>query len=97
MKETACSVGPDAVKYIVSHAVVQVIFCVPETLNVVSICEIFHNIAYPFCSFVMNTVESRVPILVTWCNFPMQILCIGYTFHGFWKMCVIKLIQHTLG
>ncbi|XP_047180768.1 long chain acyl-CoA synthetase 6, peroxisomal-like [Vigna umbellata] len=62
------TLGPDAVKYIVSHAVVQVIFCVPETLNVVSICEIFHNVAYPFCSFVMNIVESRVPILVTWCN-----------------------------
>ncbi|KAH1190954.1 Long chain acyl-CoA synthetase 7, peroxisomal [Glycine max] len=27
------TLGPDAVKYIVSHAVVQVIFCVPETLN----------------------------------------------------------------
>lgn len=52
MKETAWYVGPEAVKYIVSHAVVQVIFCVPETLNVVSICEIFHNIAYPFRSFV---------------------------------------------
>ncbi|XP_027936607.1 long chain acyl-CoA synthetase 6, peroxisomal [Vigna unguiculata] len=28
------TLGPEAVKYIVSHAVVQVIFCVPETLNV---------------------------------------------------------------
>ncbi|KAF7145634.1 hypothetical protein RHSIM_Rhsim04G0205300 [Rhododendron simsii] len=26
--------GPDAVKYIVNHAVVQAIFCVPETLNI---------------------------------------------------------------
>jgi hypothetical protein len=29
--------GPDAVKYIANHAVVQVIFCVPETLNSVSL------------------------------------------------------------
>ncbi|CAJ1977237.1 unnamed protein product [Sphenostylis stenocarpa] len=28
------TLGPDAVKYIVSHAVVQAIFCVPQTLNV---------------------------------------------------------------
>lgn len=30
------STGPDAVKYIVNHALVQVIFCVPQTLNAVS-------------------------------------------------------------
>ncbi|XP_058208511.1 long chain acyl-CoA synthetase 6, peroxisomal isoform X1 [Rhododendron vialii] len=28
------TLGPDAVKYIVNHAVVQAIFCVPETLNI---------------------------------------------------------------
>lgn len=28
--------GPDAVKYIVNHAAVQAIFCVHETLNLVS-------------------------------------------------------------
>lgn len=29
--------GPDAVKYVVNHADVQAIFCVPETLNTVSL------------------------------------------------------------
>ena len=29
--------GPDAVKYVVNHADVQGIFCVPETLNTVSL------------------------------------------------------------
>lgn len=28
--------GPEAVKYIVNHAAVQAIFCVPQTLNIVS-------------------------------------------------------------
>ncbi|XP_057476012.1 long chain acyl-CoA synthetase 6, peroxisomal [Actinidia eriantha] len=28
------TLGPDAVKYIVNHAVVQAIFCVPQTLNI---------------------------------------------------------------
>lgn len=30
------SAGPDAVKYIVNHADVRAIFCVPTTLNTVS-------------------------------------------------------------
>ncbi|KAF8401681.1 hypothetical protein HHK36_012627 [Tetracentron sinense] len=30
------TLGPDAVKYIVNHAGVQAIFCVPQTLNIVS-------------------------------------------------------------
>lgn len=30
------TLGPDAVKYIVNHAVVRAIFCVPQTLNTVS-------------------------------------------------------------
>ena len=30
------SVGPDAVTYVVNHADVQAIFCVPQTLNTVS-------------------------------------------------------------
>lgn len=29
--------GPDAVKYVVNHADVQTIFCVPQTLNTVSL------------------------------------------------------------
>lgn len=29
--------GPDAVKYIVNHASIQAIFCVPQTLNTVSL------------------------------------------------------------
>ena len=29
--------GPDAVKFIVNHATVQAIFCVPQTLNIVSL------------------------------------------------------------
>ena len=36
--------GPDAVKYIVNHAVVQVIFCVPQTLNVVSLIILSHRV-----------------------------------------------------
>lgn len=28
--------GPDAVKYIINHATVQAIFCVPQTLSNVS-------------------------------------------------------------
>lgn len=30
------SAGPDAVKYIVNHADIKAIFCVPSTLNIVS-------------------------------------------------------------
>lgn len=35
------SAGSDAVQYIVNHASVQVIFCVPQTLNIVSSDPIF--------------------------------------------------------
>jgi long-chain acyl-CoA synthetase len=38
------TLGPDAVKYIVSHAVVQVIFCAPQTLNSVSLIYILLNL-----------------------------------------------------
>lgn len=35
------SVGPDAVKYIANHANIEAIFCVPNTLNTVSLFLIF--------------------------------------------------------
>ena len=38
--------GPDAVKYIVNHAILQVIFCVPQTLDVVSLAPFFKFCAH---------------------------------------------------
>lgn len=55
--------GPDAVKYIVNHAVVQVIYCVPETLNSVSLSyslfRVLYNLMISFwllLSFVLSFV-----------------------------------------
>jgi long-chain acyl-CoA synthetase len=31
------TLGPDAVKFVVNHANLQAIFCVPQTLNIVSV------------------------------------------------------------
>lgn len=39
-----CSAGPDAVKYIVNHAVLEAIFCVPQTLNSVSSVYLFMDV-----------------------------------------------------
>lgn len=44
--------GPDAVQYIVNHASVQVIFCVPQTLSIVSFTSLV-NIAYKFYSYFL--------------------------------------------
>lgn len=41
------SAGPDAVQYVVSHADIQAIFCVPQTLNSVSLI---------FSSFKLHTL-----------------------------------------
>ncbi|CAI0466075.1 unnamed protein product [Linum tenue] len=47
------TLGPDAVKYIVSHAALQAIFCVPETLN-------------SLLSFMSKTPSVRVIVVVGW-------------------------------
>ena len=41
------SAGPDAVQYVVNHADIQAIFCVPQTLNSVSLI---------FSSFKLHTL-----------------------------------------
>lgn len=41
--------GPDAVKYVVNHADMQAIFCVPQTLNSVSLT---------FASLVVSDITS---------------------------------------
>lgn len=49
------STGPDAVKYIVNHADVQAIFCVPTTLNTVSEIPPLNRV-YSFICFQITSV-----------------------------------------
>lgn len=50
------SVGPDAVKYIVNHAAVQVIFCVPHTLNSVSIRQLQLTLDTRYLFIMLHTL-----------------------------------------
>ncbi|KAJ4850760.1 Long chain acyl-CoA synthetase 7 peroxisomal [Turnera subulata] len=55
------TLGPDAVKYIVSHADVQAIFCVPQTLN--SILSFVSEIPTVKLIVVVGGVEKYLPAL----------------------------------
>ncbi|XP_050375234.1 long chain acyl-CoA synthetase 6, peroxisomal-like [Argentina anserina] len=53
------TLGPDSVKYIANHAVVQVIFCVPETLN--SILSILSDIPTVRLIVVVGGIDEHIP------------------------------------
>lgn len=55
------TLGPDAVKYIANHAVVQVIFCVPETLN--SILSFLSDIPTVRLIVVVGGIDEQIPSL----------------------------------
>ncbi|TQD97581.1 hypothetical protein C1H46_016841 [Malus baccata] len=55
------TLGPDAVKYIVNHAVVQVIFCVPQTLN--SLLSFLADIPTVRLIVVVGGVDDQIPSL----------------------------------
>ncbi|KAL6188752.1 hypothetical protein ACLB2K_040143 [Fragaria x ananassa] len=55
------TLGPDAVKYIANHAVVQVIFCVPETLN--SILNFLSDIPTVRLIVVVGGIDEQIPSL----------------------------------
>ncbi|XP_016647754.1 PREDICTED: long chain acyl-CoA synthetase 6, peroxisomal [Prunus mume] len=55
------TLGPDAVKYIVNHAVVQVIFCAPETLN--SLLSFLADIPTVRLIVVVGGIDDRIPSL----------------------------------
>ena len=57
LQSFVCSAGPDAVKYIVNHAVVQAIFCVPQTLNIVSFS--MRGFQVSFNNEKKNLISSR--------------------------------------
>ncbi|CAL1396821.1 unnamed protein product [Linum trigynum] len=55
------TLGPDAVKYIVNHAVVQAIFCVPETLN--SLLSFLSEIPSVRVIVVVGGIDDQMPSL----------------------------------
>ncbi|GMY27461.1 long chain acyl-CoA synthetase 6, peroxisomal-like [Fagus crenata] len=55
------TLGPDAVKYIVSHAVVQVIFCAPQTLN--SLLSFLSDIPTVRLVVVVGGIDDQIPSL----------------------------------
>ncbi|KAF1861299.1 hypothetical protein Lal_00014025 [Lupinus albus] len=55
------TLGPDAVRYIVNHAAVQVIFCVSETLN--SLLSILSEIPTVQLIVVVGGIEDQIPSL----------------------------------
>ncbi|CAN0856680.1 Long chain acyl-CoA synthetase 7, peroxisomal [Linum grandiflorum] len=55
------TLGPDAVKYIVNHAVVQAIFCVPQTLN--SILSFLSEIPSVRVIVVVGGIDDQIPSL----------------------------------
>ncbi|OVA05479.1 AMP-dependent synthetase/ligase [Macleaya cordata] len=57
------TLGPDAVKYIVNHAVVQAIFCVPQTLN--TMLSFLSDIPSVRLIVVVGGVDEHLPSLPT--------------------------------
>jgi len=55
------TLGPDAVKYIVNHAVVQAIFCVPETLNI--LLSFLSEIPSVRLIVVVGGIDEHIPSL----------------------------------
>ncbi|CAN1280311.1 Long chain acyl-CoA synthetase 7, peroxisomal [Linum perenne] len=55
------TLGPDAVKYIVNHAVVQAIFCVPQTLN--SLLSFLSEIPSVRVIVVVGGIDDQIPSL----------------------------------
>ncbi|XP_062108388.1 long chain acyl-CoA synthetase 6, peroxisomal-like isoform X1 [Humulus lupulus] len=55
------TLGPDAVKYIVNHAAVQAIFCVPQTLN--SILSFLSDIPSVRLVVVVGGIDDQIPSL----------------------------------
>ncbi|KAL4024914.1 hypothetical protein IC575_013287 [Cucumis melo] len=55
------TLGPDAVKYIVNHALVQVIFCVPQTLN--SLLSFLSEIPTVRLIVVVGGQDDQIPSL----------------------------------
>ncbi|KAK4266368.1 hypothetical protein QN277_027304 [Acacia crassicarpa] len=55
------TLGPDAVKYIVNHATVQVIFCVPQTLN--SLLSYLSDIPTVRLIVVVGGMDDQIPSL----------------------------------
>ncbi|CAK9142527.1 unnamed protein product [Ilex paraguariensis] len=55
------TLGPDAVKYIVNHAVVEAIFCMPQTLNV--LLSFLSEIPCVRLIVVVGGIEDRMPSL----------------------------------
>ncbi|KAK7253170.1 hypothetical protein RIF29_37662 [Crotalaria pallida] len=55
------TLGPDAVRYIVNHAVVQVIFCVSETIN--SLLSILSDIPTVRLIVVVGGMDDQIPSL----------------------------------
>ncbi|KAM0966338.1 hypothetical protein ACFX2C_022108 [Malus domestica] len=55
------TLGPDAVKYIVNHAVMQVIFCVPQTLN--SLLSFLADIPTVRLIVVVGGMDDQMPSL----------------------------------
>lgn len=55
------TLGPDAVKYIVNHAVVQAIFCVPQTLN--TLLSFLSDIPTVRLIVVVGGMDDQIPSL----------------------------------
>ena len=55
------TLGPDAVKYIVNHAVLQAIFCVPQTLN--SLLSFLSEIPSVRLIVVVGGIDDQMPSL----------------------------------
>lgn len=55
--------GPDAVKFVVNHAEIKAIFCVPQTLNTVSLILINQGCSYFACSQQMDIVRGNFQII----------------------------------
>ncbi|KAJ7954907.1 Long-Chain Acyl-CoA Synthetase [Quillaja saponaria] len=55
------TLGPDAVRYIANHAVVQVIFCVPQTLN--SLLSFLSDIPTVRLIVVVGGIDDQIPSL----------------------------------
>ncbi|XP_047332173.1 long chain acyl-CoA synthetase 6, peroxisomal-like [Impatiens glandulifera] len=55
------TLGPDAVKYIVNHGVVQVVFCVPETLNI--LMSFLSEIPTVRLIVVVGGIDEHIPSL----------------------------------
>ncbi|XP_028108945.1 long chain acyl-CoA synthetase 6, peroxisomal-like isoform X1 [Camellia sinensis] len=55
------TLGPDAVKFIINHAVVQAIFCLPETLNI--LLSFLSEIPSVHLIVVVGGIDERMPSL----------------------------------